>query len=297
MQFRRFLAVGTAILVAAGLGCSKTQDTAPESRLFGAPPAITGVDVSLSTASVSCDVTDVIRGFFCGDFPDFVITFQNPAIRVSGTYSRVLFKVQASDPDSTASSNDILLTSASYVTTEGGEVDEVSLVLLDDGSSNLFDSTQKGTHGEACKIDQANGMCGCGLATYKLASNDGMAGDGTYSRTFAFVVPGGQGYPAGFGGDILQNCIQNANREAPAAGGGFIGRPIEFKIEATDRSGNLTAWPVKPAINIATTTYDCTGDECACCLMREADPFFCGGKPGSMGPPGSGFESGYCLQF
>ncbi len=301
MQFRQLAAVGTAILAAAGLGCSKTQDTSPESRLFGSPPAITGVDISLSTAPVECDVTDIIRGYYCiaGSVPpDQTITFQSPQVHVKGTYSEVQFKVQASDSDSQGTTSDILLTSASYVTTEGGQVNEVSLVLLDDGSSNLFDYNQIGTTAEACTIDPAMGICGCGLAEYKLASNDPTAGDGTYTRTFAFVVPGGTGYPAGIGGDVLQNCILRSKKEAPVAGGGFIGRPIEFKIEATDRSGNLTAWPVKPAINISTTTYECTGDECACCLLRSPNVIpDCVDLPGSVGPPGSGFENGYCVDF
>lgn len=301
MQFRRLAAVGTAILAMAGFGCSKTQDTSPESRLFGSPPAITGVDVSVSPEAVDCDVSDVIRGYFCTSNanPFGLVTFEAPEVHVSGSYSRVTFSVRASDPDSQGTTNDILLTSASYTTPPGqGEPKEVSLVLLDDGGTNEFVFKQVSTYSvsEDCDINTTTGMCGCRGAEYKLKSNDMTAGDGSYSRTFAFIAPG-SGFPAQFGADLLQNCIIRTNNEAPSAGAGFIEQPLEFKIEAVDRSGNLAAWPVKPAVNIDATSYVCTGDACACCLMDHADPGPCKNLPGSYGPPGSGFENGACVDL
>ena len=301
MQFRRLAAVGTAILAMAVFGCSKTQDTSPESRLFGSPPSITGVDISVSTRSVDCDVSDVIRGYFCTSNanPFGRVTFQSPEVHVSGSYSRVTFSVHASDPDSQGTTSDILLTSASYSTPpDQGEVKEVSLVLLDDGGSNDFPYNQVSTYGvpEKCTIDTNLGICGCALGEYNLRSNDMTAGDGAYSRTFAFIAPGA-GFPSQFGADLLQNCIIRTNSEAPSAGQGFLARPLEFKIEAVDRSGNLAAWPVKPAVNIDATSYACTGDDCACCLMDHSDPGPCANLPGSYGPPGSGFENGACIDL
>jgi hypothetical protein len=127
-----------ALLLAGGIclsGCSKTQDTAPATRVFGSPPVIESVNLASggTTGQAICDYGPVIKNAFCADGEQFAEPF--PAILVTVNYTEATFSVKVSDPESTASNSDILLVSASYQTTKDSTPTEVSLVMLDDGGS------------------------------------------------------------------------------------------------------------------------------------------------------------------
>src|SRR6266700_1730187 len=60
MTSKRILSTLLPVALLAVMSCSKTQDTAPERRIFGSPPTIQTVTSSITTQSrVSCDFTIV----------------------------------------------------------------------------------------------------------------------------------------------------------------------------------------------------------------------------------------------
>ncbi|HEU4401016.1 MAG TPA: hypothetical protein VFT43_02810, partial [Candidatus Polarisedimenticolia bacterium] len=148
-------------------GCSKTEDTAPERRVFGSPPAIESVSVVATQDTVSCDftaafdcalindpcsfdynadpfqcpVTDPTNPAYDFDGPNIVHVTPGP-LMIGGTYTKVHFEVKATDPESTPGHSDILLVSATYPVPDAkGEHPENTIVLLDDGSHQSFPFT------------------------------------------------------------------------------------------------------------------------------------------------------------
>jgi hypothetical protein len=304
-------------LIAAGLisgSCSKTQDTAPETRLFGASPVIQNVTLTQggSSGQAVCDITEFVKGYFCqnGSITTSDVNYP-PAITVTVHYSGLQLAVQTSDPDTVAGQpNDILLVSASYQKSNQGQPVEVSLVLLDDGSTNTFNYRQQSIYGEMCDT----GGCSCGTANYSLTSNDMVANDNTWSRGFALVTGdttlthplrtnGGQisvsnsalaydcigSGPAQAGTSV----VTGGNRQAPAITD-TGGQPVKFKIEVVDRAGNLTGWPQQPTATFDRTTYSCDGDDCACCFIFTGNTNECSGLDGMAGPA---FPGGLCHTF
>jgi hypothetical protein len=290
-----------ALLLAGGIclsGCSKTQDTAPATRVFGSPPVIESVNLASggTTGQAICDYGPVIKNAFCADGEQFAEPF--PAILVTVNYTEATFSVKVSDPESTASNSDILLVSASYQTTKDSTPTEVSLVMLDDGGSNKF--TFQGRSAEPWFEDCASQTCPCLPANYNLDTNDPIANDGVYTRgfsilssTFHLTSPTGI-TPSNTG--VVLDCIASAKRQFPALASIADG-PVAFKIEVVDKEGNLTAWPTKPTAVFAPTTYTCTGDDCGCCFLLSSNPTECSQKSGLPGAPGSGFENGFCKSF
>lgn len=309
---RRFTLVAT---IAAGLifgtSCSKTQDTAPETRLFGSSPVINSVALSQSVSSeATCPYGQIIEGFFCGEGYALAAT---PNVQIHVQYSELQFTVQATDPDSPAGGpSDILLVAASYQGTNQGQPVETSLVILDDGSLQTppFQYSQQGDILQACVAD-TNSRCSsfdhptgvtCSAAKYPLTSNDAVANDSTFSRGFALISNnmtltepdpdttslGGRGTGAAL------DCVAAVKRQFPASTDRLSGQ-VPFKIEVVDRAGNLATWPVPLQGNFQPTTVACTGDACACCFLLTSNTSECRNRPGLEGAPGSGFENGFCI--
>lgn len=334
MVGRRIKAVGLLCLAASAFACSKTEDTAPERRIFGSPPSIESVEViDIPASSAVCDWSEAVRHILTCDFgldPAYIPDPIGPVI-VTTTYNEVIFQVQVTDPESTPSQTDILLVTASYITSKDGQPQEVSLVILDDGGTNQFDFLQKADfYNEDCgpldpitcnNLVAGNPPCDedltgpdgvpdgkpdtvrtetccctyCAPKTYKLDTNDATMGDGLYTRGFAFKLLSGGGVPAGIrAAGLVDDCLVSQKRQAPAESTNLAGAPVAFKIEAIDRSGNIAVWPLTPEVTINPTSMTCTGDACACCYLTTSNFSNCRGLDGLRGQPGSGYENGAC---
>jgi len=273
------------------LGCSKTQDTAPETRIFGDPPSIGRVDLNAGTESVTCDVSQAIRGAFCiggGGVPDYYAFSPGPTVNIVVGYTEFEFFVQATDAQSTATQSDILLVTASFQTPVGGgsQIEETSLILLDDGQTLQFPWQQTQQPLDVCTFDPFNiPECTCNPGQYSLTTNDVAAADNVFTRGFAFLAPG-QGIPANAFG-MIESCVAREKHQAPFSAPQYIGTTLDFKVEAIDRAGNDTVWPVSLSGQVNPTSYSCTGDLCACCWVTASDPSACRGLPGMIALPGN----------
>jgi hypothetical protein len=307
----RTIPASILVMVAiATFSCSKTQDTAPERRVFGDPPVIETVEPNFFEAQrhIECDFTPIMRGFFCpffGNDVEFIAgrgwqlvpphdsgpISAEPGVFIDGDFGEITLKVKVSDPDSPPppGQTNILLVSASYPDTDPANKTESSLVLFDDGSFNKFKFPQKITgFGEDCSID-ANGVCNCYGAKYDVLSGDQTAGDGTFTRKLA--LPDKRSLPPPADG-FLQDCILRDTGDTPLLSS--QGDVYDFKIEAVDRQGNLTKWPVRLKAVIGTSNFACSGDPCACCFMQTNDVSQCSGLDGVLTPA---FPDGYCKIF
>jgi len=283
METRR-VAAAWLLLALGMLGCSKTQDTAPERRIFGDPPAIGSVTLDAATQTAVCDATTTFKSFFCvaGTVAADSYMFSPGPITVSIGYTEFKFHVQVTDPQSTTSQSDILLVTASFQTPVGeGSPEETSLLLLDDGGALVFPWQQSLEPLDICTFDSSSSPpCICSPGRYNLTTNDTVEADNIFTRGFAFLAPAEGIPPNGF--SIVESCVVKARAEAPYSAGAYIGKTVEFMIEAIDRAGNDTVWPVRPAGQVNPTTYTCTGDDCACCYVGSSDPSACRGKSGMI---------------
>src|SRR5437899_2644448 len=151
MTSKRILSTLLPLALLAVLSCSKTQDTAPEQRIFGSPPTIETVDSNLFNpqAPASCNFTDIVTAFVCqfgyldvqpqkgpgwanSDNPFSSVPTTEAGVFIQGTYTELSFVAKVTDPASTAQQSNILLMSASYVPPDSPN--EVTLVLFHDGS-------------------------------------------------------------------------------------------------------------------------------------------------------------------
>jgi hypothetical protein len=211
-------------------------------------------------------------------------------------YTEVGMSSRVVDADSTPSQNDVLIVTGSYlIPAPGVGVQEVSLVLLDDGSVYIYPFDQHGVRPEDCTVEP--GICQCRPATYPLTSHDTIAYDDLYTRGIAMLTS--RGGPLGPDAEaMLWNCVARQNLAPAFAPSGTV--PI--KLEAVDRSGNIVAWPLVDA-TIQPSSLTCNGDECGCCLLISTNPPAnpaeggCAGLPGLRGVPGSGFENGLCVDL
>ena len=316
---RRFAFVAT---IGAGLllgACSKTEDTAPESRLFGNPPVIQNATLvqSQNVGVATCDMTDALKGFFCQAGVGIAIDQINwTPTTFTVHYTEALMSVQTSDPDTVAGQpNDILLVGASYQKSNtGGEKFEATLVLFDDGSPtpSPFTIDAFAPAGIATDCQPTNDCTGvptdpqvgriCSPAHYSLTSNDPVAGDNTWTRGFALVKGGAvltnnpvvRPFTPGDKSNLAYDCIAMSRQEYPAISDVQPGQPVKFKIEVVDRAGNLTAWPQPLQAPLILPTYTCDGDECSCCWLVSANPDECRGRPGLTGP---GYPNGLCIDL
>jgi len=310
----RILTPLLSLTFVAVLSCSKTQDTAPERRIFGNPPTIQSVDPVFyePDAAAECDFTDIMTAFF-GDFeicdvqaqtgigwtvardPDgerIIVYSDVPSaaagVFIEGTYSRLTFKVKATDPESTPQQSNILLVSSSYLQSGdgSGSQNENTLVLFDDGSENEFAFEQQASIFEACHIDIANAICECGPATYQVKSGDEVKGDDQFTRTFALTNKTAS--------LLFLDCLLRDENVVGVKGD--EGSRFDFKIEAVDRQGNLAAWPDTLTAVAGKSTLVCNGDSCGCCylhvLSQLAQIDECKGLDGLLSP--SSFPNGFC---
>src|SRR5262245_41755365 len=156
----RSLLIPLAIL--STVACSKTQDTAPEKRLFGDPPTIQTLNKDTfwnPVKPISCDFSQTVITMICGlggpsdlvpqkgnGWTHGVIGSEEsaePGIFIEGTFGEANFMAKVSDPDSPPKpeASNVLLVSASYKHQDSSA--ETSLVIFDDGSFNKFQNTQK----------------------------------------------------------------------------------------------------------------------------------------------------------
>lgn len=305
----RSLALLLSLAVAGTLTCSKTQDTAPERRIFGEPPTIVSVDpvFAVADAQVECNFTDVMYGLFCGfGFTDVEIeagtgwTLVNDAqgkpqvvhsdtptpdagIRINGEYTEFTFKAQVTDPNSTPGNNNILLVSSSYVSPESSV--ETSLVLFNDASETNFPINQSSSIFENC----ASQTCPCEYTHYDIRSGDADKSDDIYTRKFLVI---NQTAP-----NFLKDCIM---KELHVVGGPAApNSKFEFKIEAVDRQGNLTVWPNKLVASTGSGRFACEGDSCGCCMLHYQNSLIdlcqCLDEPGMISP--SQTPNGFCVDY
>lgn len=308
----RHLALLLSLAVAATLNCSKTQDSAPERRIFGEPPTIQSVDPNFvePEKQAMCDFTDVVEALFCQNgildvepqtgfgwtiVPDPntgnpIIKHEDvestiPGVIINGNYTELNFKANVVDPNSTPGNNNVLLVSSSFVTPQSHI--ETSLVLFDDGSEANFPVEQQSYVAEDCNIDIPNGTCACSNARYNIKSGDANKDDSQYSRRFVVLNRTAPGF--------LIDCIMRSRNVV-----GVVADPhstYNFKIEAVDRQGNLSAWPTSLTAETGDGRFACTGDSCGCCLLhyfsQQTDLQSCADEPGMISP--SAFPNGFCV--
>jgi len=307
------------VAVLAALSCSKTEDTAPERRLFGDPPIIKSVSLEHTDDTghevpgfgtktfIKCDFTEIVVRNICKDLhvePQPIAgggwTYDtttgkgsvgdnptmDPGLFIQGTYGEAIFKVSVTDPNSTTTQNNLLLVGASYQPPDSKT--ETTLVLFDDGGFSKFKNTQQNpTSGENCVVN-TDGTCSCTLATWDVTSGDATLKDNLWTRRMAFVNSEAQPY--------LKDCIMRDRNETLT--GAPPGTSFTFKIEAVDRQGNLTAWPSK-LVGVTDSNlgqFACNGDPCGCCILwtgSQDDPR-CNHLPGMVHPF---FPDGLCIAY
>ena len=175
MACRQVLPIVAVAALLAATGCSKTQDTAPDPMRFGQPPVIESVNagaIPLTTErELTCDFTRPFGAFLFDnsekeDYCDLddrhttgthvpypkrktrILAYWRLAdgveLRIGGTYTETHFEALVTDPDSDATGDNVRLVTASFVRDAGTTgATETSLVVLDDGSTNVFKSKQK----------------------------------------------------------------------------------------------------------------------------------------------------------
>ncbi len=252
-------------------------------RLFGLPPTIESVAFEADPQqAVRCDLTKVVEDYVCSlGIPGATA---EPGVFIDGTFTHVRFQARVTDPDSTPTRSDVLLTAASFTNPDSQM--ETSFVLFDDGSANTFSFLQKSNVPEDC-TDDGLGVCTCNPKHYVVQSGDALANDAVFTRDMTFLDR------SFISSGLLQDCIMQRYRDVPVD---FVaGSTLQFRVEAVDREGNLAAWPSQPTVSVGTGSFSCNGDECGCCLLTSTDRAVeCKGKPGMSSVD---YPSGICLSF
>jgi len=308
------------VVVLAVLSCSKTQDTAPERRLFGDPPIIRSVSFEHiddngfevpgfgTQTFIKCDFTEIVVRQACehgfpgvqpiagggwtyngvtgkgsvGDNPT-----NEPGIFIEGTYGEAIFRVSVTDPNSTTAQNNLLLVGASYQPPDSKT--ETTLVLFDDGHLIRFPHAQAFGGGQGLNCTEVDGVCACADAVWDVTSGDTTLKDDEWTRKIAFV--NAQTH------EFLQDCIMRDRHETLS-----VPTPpnttLTFKIEAVDRQGNLATWPTK-LVGVTDPNFGkfaCNGDPCGCCILWNHAPDVpaCNNLPGMPGPF---FPRGLCIEY
>jgi hypothetical protein len=274
-------------------GCSKTQDTHPETKIFGQPPVFESpAQIVPNQTSALCDYTNALNV----GLPKRLSANVQVAgpVMVGGTYTELTMEAKVSDPDPAPSGtrSDILLVSASFVPDPTvTDKQEVTLVMFDDGNALKFNATQTSQIEEACTVS-STGVVDCSFNTrIKLSSSDPVANDGVYTRRFALVNLDTQGD----GSALFRDCVATANGEAPFRSP--TGVQLTFRVDAVDREGNLTTSPTRPTTTTSASTFSCSGDDCLCCYLRlgvgdvTSVDGQCRGLSGLYGPD---YPDGFC---
>lgn len=266
-----------------GSGASfRAPDFVERRPVFGFPPTIQSVSASSSPQqSALCDFAKIVEGYLCTF--GIVAAKADPGIFIGGTFTHVDIQARVTDPDSTPEQSNVFLVTATFIHPETHN--EVSLVLFDDGSTSRFPVLQRSYLPEDCTVDEYG--CDCRTKSYAVVSNDAVTRDDLYTRTIALVDPRTPSLA------LLQDCILEQYRETLLVFA--VGTTLDFKIEAVDRQGNFSSWPLRPTAQVGTGSFSCTGDACGCCLLTSTDPSAeCHGRPGM---PSLDFPSGVCLSL
>ncbi|MFQ5876846.1 MAG: hypothetical protein ACE5JH_04005 [Acidobacteriota bacterium] len=198
---------------------------------------------------------------------------------IGGTYDEWLFNVQVSDEDSTPDTSDDILSVTATFRKPPQLTDEISLVLLDDGSATQFSFTQKGTGLLSCGQSPTTGDLVCQqLTDFILTTNDAVANDGNFTRAIAVTNL----VLSGFGTPTLTDCIALTNHQVEISGP--AGAQFNFRIDVVDRAGNIATWDQQLTATPNPTVFTCSGDDCLCCLMGTGVTEQCKGKEGLPGP-------------
>jgi hypothetical protein len=295
------LLLGTTLLACAAAACSKTEDTAPESRSFGASPVIQSATLQSGAAQTAvCDYTNAINFWLPGE-GSLDVQLAGP-VSLGTAYQELTFSATVSDPDSKTIDSDILLVSASFIDPSTSQVgssakpEEKTLILFDDGGQLVFPYHQSAVGVlESCTpegTDFVPGTSSCTTAQYDLKSGDVAAKDGVYGRKFALVPLRTQN---GLATQLAQDCVAKVQGESPQSEA--PGSSLTFRIDAVDRQGNLTTFPTRLATIAGSSTFICQGDDCFCCyvLYGPDEVKKSGGKcRGLPGMQGTAFPDGYC---
>ncbi|HYV19549.1 MAG TPA: M36 family metallopeptidase [Verrucomicrobiae bacterium] len=270
--------------------------------LFGGPPVIGSAEAVQTQAEAICDYTAVLQGFLCDNgFTAGMFQAPFPAETITARYTEARLRAGVTDPDSVPGLSDILLVVASYlVPGPGGAPQQVSIVLLDDGAAGVIPFGQEGSLPEKCENDPNAQVCSCTRASYAVTSHDASAADDLFTHGLSLAMFGA-GSPGANAQAMMNNCIARADGLARPLGP--FDQDLQFKFEAVDRAGNLTAWPALLPVTPEPGDVTCSGDECGCCLLMSTNPAAdpaaggCKGLSGLTGTPGSGFETGFCHIF
>ena len=250
---------------------------------FNSPPSIESVSFdSNPQQTVRCDFTQIVEDSICSlGVPGATA---QPGVFIEGTFTHVRVQARVTDPDSTPTRSDVLIVAASYI--DPATHSELSLILLDDGSLNVFRYPQKAAFPEDCSIN-SDQSCTCSLKDYRADVGDTTANDAVFTRDMAFVDPGT------LSSGLLQDCILQQLHDVPISA--VVGSTLEFTIDAVDRVGNDTSWPFHPAVTPGAGSLACTGDECGCCFLTSGGTLEgCNGKPGLPSPD---FPAGICMSI
>lgn len=254
-------------------------------------------------AQAVCDWTQILKGYLCNggiaanQFAHF------PTISLTVGYSAARLEALVVDPDSTPAQSDVASVTTQYVSSLSGTSPVVqSDTLLDDGSTLVTPTTQVSYEiMEDCSSDP---LCPtCNPARYPLTSGDQVSRDDRYSKTYSFVssdvrFDSPPGVTVNSRKYAAFDCIMQAKNTYPLILDYPVGAEVAFDIEAVDRSGFITWSPEHPSMLFRQTHFRCDGDECACCVLMSVDPAHdCVDRPGLIGVPGSGFETGLCVAF
>lgn len=291
MSSKNLVATVLGAVAVAVAGCSKTQDTAPETRVFGNPPVIESVSFVVEPQSpLQCDFTDemILAYFTCNGVPDVEL---DGRLLIGGTYTELLMEARVVDPESTSAQTDILLMGASFFPLGETAPEEHTLVMLDDGGNQQFPRDQSFDLGLDCQFQEGTDSCSCAGARYDLDSNDAVANDQLFTRHFAFVD---NQLGSSMLGRAFFDCIQRDQHQFPQLA--RDAPTYQFQFDAVDRRGNIATWPEHPTVSIAPATAACSGDLCACCaLFSSSGAGECADLPGMRSP--TYFPNGYCIDL
>src|SRR5262249_20886220 len=152
---------------------------------------------------------------------------------VEAGYAETIVKARVQDPEDTPAKSDILLVTVSYSDQSTPTPNEYSLILFDDGSKMTFPYKETWQNGvlEDCTVDAPNGIYECKEDIHLfLTSNDQSELDHTFTRGFAFTMPGSEVY-AGSGGALLSDCLVKANHQYPTIGTLLPNHTLSPKIQ------------------------------------------------------------------
>ncbi len=275
---------GENLAVSASPTNLTTTDTgarayACDEGFYGSPPVFQSASVQLSGRSVACDFTSVIEGLLC---PFEIQAQATMPIILSGSYDELHIEALVTDADSTPDRSDIVEVHAGL--SQGGGMFPVPL--LDDGSSVIVPQFQRADFGEICFEDPFQQGCFCQAATYPTSSGDLVAADSVYTRRDNLVNPTQSLF--------LDDCATSLDQRNTLI---FSAQAsLDVSLQATDRLGNVSVWPVPFKVTPEINTLQCSGDACGCCILlafeQRVDIAQCTGLEGMPSPQ---YPCGLCI--